>query len=53
VEVLFESVVEDHSKDHAMTALTFAATRSPGYPNTTLADATLSLRLLSHAMDAP
>jgi hypothetical protein len=40
VEVLFESVVRDHSKDHAMTALTFSATRSPSYPNTTLPDAT-------------
>ena len=43
VEVLFESVVEDHSKDHAMTAFISEATRSPGYPNTTLPDATQSL----------
>jgi hypothetical protein len=37
----FESVVRDHSKDHAVTVAYITATRSPPNPYTTLMDTTL------------
>ena len=36
----FESVVRDHSKDHAVTVTRYEATRSPPNPYTTLLDST-------------
>jgi hypothetical protein len=36
--VLFEAVVEDHSKARAVTATTSVATRSPSHPNTEMMD---------------
>jgi hypothetical protein len=36
----FESVVRDHSKDHAVTVTRYGATRSPPNPYTTLLDST-------------
>jgi len=42
----FESVVRDHSKDHAVTVAYITATRSPPNPYTTLMDSTLPQVLL-------
>lgn len=41
----FESVVRDHSKDHAVTVTRYGATRSPPNPYTTLLDSTLELEV--------
>jgi len=42
----FESVMEDHSKDHPVTVTRYGATRSPPNPYTTLLDSTGVMKVM-------